>query len=97
MCSSNHRVQLKLSSYHRISEPRSEILGGPELFVDNGSTINLTCLVEFAAEIPTAVQWSHENKVSFFNTVNLFRVFCLDASSMLLARRNLNVFPTCLL
>lgn len=45
------------------AEPKSEILGGPELFVDNGSTINLTCIVEFAAEIPTTVQWSHENKV----------------------------------
>lgn len=45
------------------AEPKSEIHGGPELFVDNGSTINLTCIVEFAAEIPTTVQWSHENKV----------------------------------
>ncbi|XP_065222999.1 zwei Ig domain protein zig-8-like [Planococcus citri] len=57
-----HQIHLK------VVEPRSEILGGPELFVDKGSTINLTCLVEFTAEIPTTVQWSHENKPINFDS-----------------------------
>ncbi|XKL68793.1 hypothetical protein PGB90_006562 [Kerria lacca] len=51
-----------------VTEPRSEVLGGHELYVDNGSTINLTCIVEFTAEIPTTVQWSHENKPINFDS-----------------------------
>lgn len=46
------------------SEPTTEILGGPELFIDQGSTINLTCLVQFAPEPPPTVGWTHEKQVS---------------------------------
>lgn len=46
------------------SEPTTEILGGPELFIDQGSTINLTCLVQFAPEPPPTVGWRHEKQVS---------------------------------
>lgn len=47
-----------------LSEPTTEILGGPELFIDQGSTINLTCLVQFAPEPPPTVGWTHEKQVS---------------------------------
>lgn len=47
-----------------VSEPTTEILGGPELFIDQGSTINLTCLVQFAPEPPPTVGWTHEKQVS---------------------------------
>jgi hypothetical protein len=46
------------------SEPTTEILGGPELFIDQGSTINLTCLIQFAPEPPPTVGWTHEKQVS---------------------------------
>lgn len=47
-----------------VSEPITEILGGPELFINKGSTINLTCLVRFAPEPPPIMLWSHNREVS---------------------------------
>lgn len=45
-------------------EPVATILGGPDLFVDRGSTINLTCTIRFGPEPPGHIFWYHENKVS---------------------------------
>lgn len=47
-----------------VPEPTTEILGGPELYINQGSTINLTCLVQFAPEPPPTVGWTHEKQVS---------------------------------
>lgn len=46
------------------SEPAATILGGPDLYVDKGSTINLTCTIRFGPEPPGYIFWYHENKVS---------------------------------
>ena len=46
------------------SEPITEILGGPEVFINKDSTINLTCLVRFAPEPPPIMLWSHNREVS---------------------------------
>lgn len=54
----------KAHCFSRVSEPTTEIIGGPELFIDQGSTINLTCLVQFAPEPPPTVGWTHEKQVS---------------------------------
>ncbi|XP_053670644.1 zwei Ig domain protein zig-8-like [Anopheles nili] len=42
-----------------IVEPVTEINGGPDLFINKGSTINLTCIVKYAPEPPPAVVWKH--------------------------------------
>jgi hypothetical protein len=47
-----------------VSEPITEILGGSDLFINRGSTINLTCLVKFAPEPPPVMLWSHNREVS---------------------------------
>lgn len=47
-------------------EPAATILGGPDLYVDKGSTINLTCTIRFGPEPPGYIFWYHENKVSGF-------------------------------
>ncbi|KAF5299311.1 hypothetical protein FQA39_LY02484 [Lamprigera yunnana] len=44
-----------------ITEPITEILGGPDLFINQGSTINLTCLVQYAPEPPPVMLWSHNS------------------------------------
>ncbi|XP_045524973.1 zwei Ig domain protein zig-8-like isoform X1 [Pieris brassicae] len=44
--------------------PSARILGGPDLHVDMGSTINLTCLIQFSPEPPAYVFWYHEDEVS---------------------------------
>ncbi|XP_031626669.1 lachesin-like isoform X2 [Contarinia nasturtii] len=45
-----------------IVEPSATILGGSDLFVDKGSTINLTCTIRFGPEPPGHIFWYHENK-----------------------------------
>lgn len=62
-CNSSAR-RIDLRTFVLFSEPTTEILGGPELFIDQGSTINLTCLVQFAPEPPPTVGWTHEKQVS---------------------------------
>lgn len=34
------------------------------MFINRGSTINLTCLVKFAPEPPPVMLWSHNREVS---------------------------------
>lgn len=46
-------------------EPAATILGGQQdLFVDKGSTINLTCTIQFGPEPPGYIFWYHDHKVS---------------------------------
>ncbi|XP_025405296.1 zwei Ig domain protein zig-8-like isoform X1 [Sipha flava] len=54
--------------YLTVLEPTTEILGGPELFIDQGSTINLTCLIQFAPEPPPTVGWTHEKQPINFDS-----------------------------
>ena len=51
------------------AEPVTEISGGPDLFINKGSTINLTCIVKYAPEPPPSMTWSHnrEVKTKFFH------------------------------
>ncbi|EEB14531.1 Neurotrimin precursor, putative [Pediculus humanus corporis] len=51
-----------------VLEPITEILGGPDVFINTGSTINLTCLVRFAPEPPSTVVWNHDQKVITFDS-----------------------------
>ncbi|XP_018323276.1 zwei Ig domain protein zig-8 isoform X2 [Agrilus planipennis] len=54
--------------YLTVVEPITEILGGPELFINEGSTINLTCLVQYAPEPPPTITWSHNGKPINFDS-----------------------------
>lgn len=51
-----------------VSEPITEILGGPDLFINMGSTINLTCLVKYVPEPPPTMLWSHNSQVINFDS-----------------------------
>lgn len=46
-----------------VSEPITIIIGAPDLFVNKGSTINLTCVVKYAPEPPPMMIWSHNSEV----------------------------------
>ncbi|KAG8314596.1 hypothetical protein J6590_089521 [Homalodisca vitripennis] len=50
--------------YLSIVEPTTEIIGGPEMYINIGSTINLTCVVSFAPEPPPTVLWRHNRKLN---------------------------------
>ncbi|XP_064556600.1 zwei Ig domain protein zig-8 isoform X2 [Drosophila montana] len=56
------------SVYLNIVEPITEVIGGPELHINKGSTINLTCIVRFAPEPPPTVIWSHNRQVINFDS-----------------------------
>jgi len=47
-----------------LAEPVTEIAGGPDLFINKDSTINLTCYVRHAPEPPSTIIWSHNHQVS---------------------------------
>ncbi|CAD7082387.1 unnamed protein product [Hermetia illucens] len=46
-----------------VAVPTATILGGPDLYVDKGSTINLTCAIKFSPEPPLYIFWYHQDKV----------------------------------
>lgn len=47
-----------------VSVPTAAILGGPDLHVDKGSTINLTCAVKYSPEPPAYIFWYHHDEVN---------------------------------
>lgn len=47
-------------------EPTTVILGGSEMHIDIGSTINLTCVIQHTPEPPDHVFWTHNQQVSLY-------------------------------
>lgn len=47
-----------------ITEPVTTILGGPDIFINAGSTIKLTCVVRDLPGPPNSLLWTHNNKVT---------------------------------
>ncbi|XP_015044394.2 protein CEPU-1 [Drosophila pseudoobscura] len=45
-----------------VVEPITSIPGGPELYIDLGSTVNLTCVVKHLPDPPLTVHWTHNNQ-----------------------------------
>nr|ACY00708.1 MIP06342p [Drosophila melanogaster] len=45
-----------------VVEPITSILGGPEIYIDLGSTVNLTCVIKHLPDPPISVQWNHNNQ-----------------------------------
>lgn len=52
------------------SEPLTSVIGGPDIFVNFGSTINLTCIVKNSPESPFMMYWTHNNIVSWLMKSN---------------------------
>ncbi|XP_065165221.1 protein sidekick-like isoform X2 [Atheta coriaria] len=50
------------------SVPTAAILGGPDLHVDKGSTINLTCSIRFSPEPPAYIFWYHHDDVISYDS-----------------------------
>ncbi|XP_011335035.1 zwei Ig domain protein zig-8 isoform X1 [Ooceraea biroi] len=51
-----------------IVEPVTEIAGGPDLYINKDSTINLTCYVRNAPEPPSTIIWSHNHQAINFDS-----------------------------
>lgn len=48
--------------------PTAEILGSPDLHVDEGSTINLTCSIKYSPEPPAYIFWYHHDEVISYDS-----------------------------
>ncbi|CAH1635037.1 unnamed protein product [Spodoptera littoralis] len=49
-------------------EPTTEIIGGPDLYIDRGSTINLTCVVLYSPEPPAYIFWNHNDAIISYDS-----------------------------
>ena len=45
------------------SEPKTAILGGPDIHLKEGSTMNLTCIISDSPEPPSYIFWRHDDAV----------------------------------
>ncbi|KAJ8985278.1 hypothetical protein NQ317_007065 [Molorchus minor] len=67
MTERHNHFKLQHNAFKRIiqilkrGKPDTEIVGGPELFIDRGSTINLTCVVRHSPEPPAYIFWNHND------------------------------------
>lgn len=59
-----HLVFLLTFGLSSSSVPTAELLGDGDVFLDNGSTLNLTCVVHFSPTPPEFILWYHRDKVS---------------------------------
>lgn len=48
--------------------PTASILGGPDLYVNKGSTINLTCTIRYSPEPPAFIFWYHHDEVISYDS-----------------------------
>ncbi|XP_050422754.1 zwei Ig domain protein zig-8-like isoform X1 [Adelges cooleyi] len=48
--------------------PSASISGGPDIHVNEGSTINLTCVVKFSPEPPAYIFWYHYDEVISYDS-----------------------------
>lgn len=46
-----------------LSEPVTILLGGPEMYINKGSTMNLTCIIKHSPEPPPSIVWTHNTEV----------------------------------
>lgn len=55
-----------------VSEPRTSILGTQELFIEAGSTINLTCLIHTGGQAMNGrhIYWNYNGKVGILVGLN---------------------------
>jgi len=58
----SHRV------YLTVAEPVTEILGAPDIYVEEGATMNLTCMVRDSPEPPQFIFWKHNEKAISYDS-----------------------------
>ena len=80
-------IQLYYLFLLSFSEPNTQIVGEPDIFVDIGSMLNLSCVVSYTERPPVHVTWIHNGiEVSFRGPRNGVSVslmkkkinYCLD-------------------
>ncbi|EAT42863.1 AAEL005661-PA [Aedes aegypti] len=50
------------SMHLSVVEPVTVVVGGPDIYINTGSTVNLTCVVRNSPEPPSTIIWTHNNQ-----------------------------------
>ncbi|EDS37064.1 defective proboscis extension response [Culex quinquefasciatus] len=50
------------SMHLSVVEPVTIIVGGPDIYINTGSTVNLTCVVRNSPEPPSTIIWTHNHQ-----------------------------------
>ena len=67
------------------TEPHTTILGNKELYIEAGSTINLTCIIQAGAMRDTHIFWNYDGKVrenALFQTANPKKIRILNSGEL---------------
>ncbi|TRY67597.1 hypothetical protein TCAL_05961 [Tigriopus californicus] len=51
-----------------VAEPKTSILGGPDIHLKEGSTMNLTCVIEDSPEPPSYIFWRHNDAIISYDS-----------------------------
>lgn len=62
-CSISTKPVTAISVKLEVVVPTAELLGDGDVFLDNGSTLNLTCVVHFSPSAPEFILWYHRDKL----------------------------------
>ncbi|KAA0189598.1 hypothetical protein HAZT_HAZT001841, partial [Hyalella azteca] len=63
VCSVSTKPVMTHSVKLSVVVPSAEMIGGREVFLDHGSTLNLTCLIHYSPSPPEFVLWYHRDKL----------------------------------
>ncbi|KAI5744677.1 hypothetical protein M8J76_004344 [Diaphorina citri] len=61
-CQVSTTPPIGISMYLSVVEPITQIIGGPDMYINKGSTMNLTCVIKHSPEPPPAIYWLHNTE-----------------------------------
>lgn len=67
-CQISTTPPLSTAVWLTVVEPETRVLGGPDLHVNSGSTINLTCIVNHSPDPPPFIFWYHESELLSYDS-----------------------------
>lgn len=56
-------ISLTFINQFKFKVPTAVIWGGPEIFVEKGHMINITCTINYSTEPPAYIFWYHQDEV----------------------------------
>uniref|UniRef100_A0A8D9F664 Neuronal growth regulator 1 n=2 Tax=Cacopsylla melanoneura TaxID=428564 RepID=A0A8D9F664_9HEMI len=61
-CQVSTTPPIGISMYLSVVEPITQVIGGPDMYINKGSTMNLTCIIKHSPEPPPAIYWLHNTE-----------------------------------
>lgn len=69
--SKGNRLHILVDKYFCLNYivPTAVIWGGPDIKVEKGSMINITCTINYSTEPPAYIFWYHQDEVTIFQAI----------------------------